>query len=204
MSTRDGLRMLRSAPALRLNAVAAETGTPAGHLKIAMKQLQGRGHCDQIASSSTSWGRGYPRKRAMILDVAVCPPFAVRRATWDQSGAVRANTPGAAGWSTRSTESAAAARAAYAKAAAEPTTSFLAAQQPGCPPAIATRLTTSDPFTTERLAAATPHPAVLAALMIASDNNTRRVAASRKDLPPVFGCRSAVAAGRSPAGCACG
>ena len=73
---------------------------------------------------------------------------------------------------------------AYAKAAADPATSFLAVQ-PGCPPAIATRLTTTgDPFTTERLAATTSHPVALAALVTALDNNTRSVAANRSDLPP--------------------
>ena len=149
MSTRDALRMLRSCPALSLNAVATGTGTPAVHLKLAVRQLKGRGRCDEIASSSTSWGSGYPRKRSMILDTGACPPFAVRRATWDQSGAVRANIPGAAGWSTRSTKKDTAPRVAYAKAAADPATSF-GAVQPGCPPAIATRLTTTgDPFTTE-------------------------------------------------------
>ena len=184
MSTRDALRMLRSCPALSLNAVATGTGTPAVHLKLAVKQLKGRGRCDEIASSSTSWGSGYPRKRSMILDTRACPPFAVRRATWDQSGAVRANTPGAAGWSTRSTKKVTAPRVAYAKAAADPATSF-GAVQPGCPPAIATRLTTTgDPFTTERLAATTSHPVALAALVTALDNNTRSVAANRSDLPP--------------------
>ena len=45
------------------------------------------------------------------------------------------------------------------------------------------RLTTIHPYTTECLGAVTPHPAVLVVLMIASDDNTRDVAAGREDLP---------------------
>ena len=100
---------------------------PARHLKLAVEQLEGRGRCAELASSK-SHRRGYPRKRSMVLQSAPCPPFAVRRAGWDQSGFVRANTPGVAGWSTRSVKSASAPRVAYATSAADPNTSFCAAQ----------------------------------------------------------------------------
>ena len=48
----------------------------------------------------------------------------------------------------------------------------------------AMRLTTDHPSVTERLAAATPHPTVLAVLIAADDDNTHSIAAGREDLIP--------------------
>ena len=176
--------MLRSAPALSLGDVADGVGVWPGALKAEVARLKGRGHGAQRAVS-LSYHHGSPRRRRLVLQSRVCPPFAARRAAWDRSGVVRRSAPGVAGWSSRGTDSPTAPRVAFAKAAADPATRFEAVK-PGCPVAIAARLATGDRFTTERFAAVTPHRVVLAALVAAVDDNTRRVAAARHDLPTVL------------------
>ena len=184
MNVAVGLRMLRSAPALGLVDVADGVGVGPGAVKAEVGRLKGRGHGAQRAVS-LSYHHGNPGRRRLVLQSRVCPPFAARRAAWDRSRVVRRSAPGVAGWSSRSTDSVTAPRVAYAKAAADPATRFEAAQ-PGCPVAMAARLATGHRFTTERLAVVTPHRVVLAALVAAVDDNTRRVAAARRDLPTVL------------------
>ena len=154
MNTKDGLRMLRSAPALRLDAVAAGVGTPVRDLKLALGQLRGRGRCDKLAAASTARRRGTPRRRSVILQSGLCPPFAARRATWDESPPVRVNAPGVAGWTSRSMDSTVAPRTAFVKTAtAQHNDRFSAIQRPDGPPAIAVRLRAIEPFITRFLAA---------------------------------------------------
>lgn len=145
--------MLRSAPALTLSAVADGVGVSSGELKRAASHLNGRGPCDELAVSSTSWLYGIPRVRSVILQSVVCPPFAARCAAWDLAGSVRNAAPGVAGWSSRNVESVAAPRVAIARAAAEPTNRYRAIQQPDTPPAIAARLRTIEPAKFALLAA---------------------------------------------------
>ena len=185
VNTKDGLRMLRSAPALSLDAVAAGVGTPARDLKLALGQLQGRGHCDKLASASTARRRGTPRRRSVIRQSVLCPPFAVRRAAWDESRSVKDNTPGVAGWSSRSVDSAAAPRAAFTKAAAQPTTRFRAVQRPDGPPMIVARLRAIEPFTTALLAAEARIRRRSPLWSPSATTNPLTVAASRDELRPM-------------------
>ena len=122
--------MLRSAPALSLGDVADGVGVWPGALKAEVARLKGRGHGAQRAVS-LSYHHGSPRRRRLVLQSRVCPPFAARRAAWDRSGVVRRSAPGVAGWSSRGTDSPTAPRVAFAKAAADPATRFEAVKPVG-------------------------------------------------------------------------
>ena len=191
----DGLRMLRSAPAMDLSAVAAGVGMRAWPLRLAAERLRGRGCCDQLAASSVSWRHSTEGRRVRVLRSRVCPPFAARCAAWDRSEHVSGNAAGVAGWSARGVDSTAAARAAYARDVAAASDTTRCVEQPGCPPAMAARLATGHPNAARRLAAVTVHSVALAALVTASDDTTRRTAAGRGDLPPALAAAAGTANG---------
>ena len=174
---RDGIRALCSVPAMSLRAVAARLGIADYQLRLAVAQLEGRGRCDQLAATATA------RLRREVLQATSCPPFVARRAGWDEPRFVRRSIPGVAGWASRGVNDPAAPRVAHAKAAADPSSRPTAARQSGCPQAIAMRLVADDRPTGQYLAATTPHPAVIAALATAGDNDARAVAAGRDDRP---------------------
>ena len=179
----DGLRMLRSAPALSLRAVADGVKMYPGALKAAVGQLQGRG-CGARRAVELSYHHGPPRDRITALRAVAAPPFAARRAAWDRSRVVQASAPGVAGWASRTVDCGAPPRVAAAKAVADPATRFGVAAQRGCPAAMAIRLAAG--HNTEHLATVTPHWVVLAALVTADDETTRRAAAARDDLHPML------------------
>ena len=189
----DGLRMLRSAPAMDLSAVAAGVGMRAWPLRLAAERLRGRGCCDQLAASLVSWRHSTEGRRVRVLRSRVCPPFAARCAAWDRFEHVSGNAAGVAGWSARGVDSTAAARAAYARDVAAASDTTRCVEQPGCPPAMAARLATGHPNAARRLAAVTPHSVALAALVTASDDTTRRTAAGRGDLPPALAAAAGTA-----------
>ena len=162
---------------MSLRAIAAQLGMPDYQLRLAVAQLKGRGRCDQLAAEATA------QHRQEVLQATTCPPFVARRAGWDERRFVRRSAPGVAGWASRSVSDPAAPRVAHTKAAADPSSRPTAARQSGCPPAIAMRLVADDRPTGQFLAATTPHPAVIAALATAGDDNARVVAAGREDRP---------------------
>ena len=178
----DGLRMLRSAPAMDFGAVAAAARMSVRDLVIEVEQLRGRGRCDQLAAAAMMFPLITRAKKGHILGHRVCPPFVTLRSTWDPFIAARDRVPGTARWTCRSVDQTAAPRVAFTTDVAA-VSGLHAVGQAHCPTAIATRLAASGPHLTECLAAVTPHPAALAALVTSTDETTRRVAASRDDLP---------------------
>ena len=197
VSVEDGLRMLRSAPAMEFGAVAAAAGMPVGDLVIEVDQLQGRGRCDRLAASAMTFPLITRSKRLRILDHRVCPPFVtlrstweIARARWDTAISAGDRVPGTARWTYRSVDQTTAPRVAFTTDVAAPVAALHAVEQAHCPPTIAVRLAAGDPHRTERLAAVTPHPAALAALVTSTDETTRSVAASRDDLPPALAAAS--------------
>ena len=124
-------------------------------------------------------------KKRHILERRGCPPAVKLRSTWDTDIAAPDPVPGTARWTRRSVELPGAPRAAFTAAAA-PFVALHVAEQAHCPPAMAIRLAGGAPSCTERLAAVTPHPAALAALVTSVDEATRSVAAGRADLPPAL------------------
>ena len=183
VSVTDGLRMLRSAPAIDLGVVAETAQVSVRDLVLEVEQRPGRGRCDQLAAEAWTYPLITPAKRRRILDHRACPPFLSLRSTWEPVLSSRDRTGGVARWSHRNVDHPAAPRGAFAAAAAAPVPALYAAEQSHCPPAVATRLAAGHPQLTRRLAAVTTHPAALAALVTSADETTRSAAASRGDLP---------------------
>lgn len=198
VSVEVGLRMLRSAPALGTAAAAEAAGIPVRDLVIGVERLRGRGRCDQLAADAMTYPRIAKYKKRHILNLRVCSPPVTLRSTWDTDIAADDPVPGVARWTGRSVELATAPRVAFAAAVAVAMPAGVrVVEQAHCPAAMAVRLAAGPPQCTERLAAVTPHPAALAALVASGDAATRSAAASRDDLPPVL----AVAAARAAEAC---
>ena len=111
VSVEDGLRMLRSAPAMEFGAVAAAAGMPVGDLVVEVEQLRGRGRCDRLAASAMTFPLITRSKRLRILDHRVCPPFVtlrstweIARARWDTAISAGDRVPGTARWTYRSVD----------------------------------------------------------------------------------------------------
>ena len=181
----DGLRMLRSAPAMDFGAIAAATRVPVRDLVIAVERLRGRGRCDQLAAEAIVYPRIAAYKKRYILGSRVCPPPVTLRSSWDTDIAGGDEVPGVARWTRRSVELDAAPRVAFTAAVAAPA-AVQVVEQAHCPAAMAVRLAAGPPHRTERLAAVTPHAAALAALVASGDAATRSAATSRGDLPPAL------------------
>ena len=180
-----GLRMLRSAPAMGLAAVADAAGMGARDLMLEVERLQGRRRCDKLAASAMTYPLITRAKKRRILDHRVCPPFVTLRYAWDISACDR--VPGVVGWTHRLVDQPAAPRVAFATDAAARVSGLYAVGRAHCPPAIAVRFAmVSGPRRAERLAAVTPHLPVLAALVTSADEATRYAAAYRGDLPPAL------------------
>ena len=179
----NGLRMLRSAPAIDFRAVAAATQTPVRDLAIEVEQLRGRGRCDQFAAAAMMCPLITRAKKVQILGHRVCPPFVTLRSTWDTAIYESDRVPGVARWGCRSVDQPTAPRVAFIADVAARVSGLRAVEQAHCPPAIAVRLAASGPHRAERLAAVTPHLVALAALVTDPDETIRGVAAGRGDLP---------------------
>ena len=93
MDLRDGLRLLRSAPAYHIETVAAFAGVAAGSLRSAMHQLRTRGRCAALLVDAAD--RGKIRDRVAVLSLRACPPGMVRAASHDhhESGRSVASAP---------------------------------------------------------------------------------------------------------------
>ena len=174
--------MLRSAPAMDFGAVATAAQMPIRGLVLEVEHLRGRGRCDQLASSALTYPHITRPKKRHLLKHRACPPPVTMRSRWDTEIAARDTVPGTARWTRRSVDLTTAPRVAFTSLQA-PLAALHIAEQGHCPAAIAVWLASGEPLCTERLAAITPHPAALAALIASTDNNTRRVAAERDDLP---------------------
>ena len=99
MDLRDGLRLLRSAPAYRVETVAAAAGVAAGSLRSAMHQLRTRGRCAALLVDAAD--RGKIRDRVAVLSLRACPPGMVRAASGDHHESGRAVAVATAGWAER-------------------------------------------------------------------------------------------------------
>ena len=180
----DGLRMLRSAPAMDFGAIAAATRVPVRDLVIAVERLRGRGRCDQLAADAMTYPRIAKFKKRRILSSRVCSPPVTLRSSWDTDIADGDAVPGVARWTRRSVELATAPRVAFTSAvAASVSAAAQIVEQANCPAAIAVRL-----------AAVTSHPAALAALVASGDAATRSAATGRGDLPPALAAAATRAA----------
>ena len=186
VSTQAGLRMLRSAPAMALGAVADAARVPARDLAAAVEQLQGRERCARLAASAMTFAHITEAKKRRILDNRACPPPVTLRSTWDPDIATSDKVPGIARWRGRSVDQPAAPRVAFTTDTASRVPGLHTVEHPHCPPAIAVALAAGPPERTERLAAVTPHPAALAALVTSTDDRTRRISADRGDLHPAL------------------
>ena len=178
--------MLRSAPAMDFGAVAAVARTPVRDLAVAVEQIPGRGRCDQLAATAMTYPLITGAKQRTILKHRACPPPVTLRSTWIPGLVARDRIPGMARWTHRSVDQRTAPRVAFTTDIASDLPGLCAVEEPHCPPAIAVGLTASPPHRTERLAAATPHTAALAALVASPDETTRIVATGRDDLPAVL------------------
>ena len=195
VSDKTGVRMLRSAPAMSLGAIAAEIGTSSGALSVTAEKLRGRGRCDRMIAA-TMHGSGSKPKRMQFLRLEVVPPFAARRFTWnDPISAHRANGPGTASWAVREVGVAAAPRAAFTQqikrmAHFSDRSSFLddprfSVAQPHCPPAITTWLATSGLVAAKRRLPDTSPPLTALAALV-TDTDIDIDVATRVDLPPAL------------------
>ena len=185
VSATDGLRMLRSAPAIDLGVVAETAQMSVRGLVLEVERRQGRGRCDQLAADAITYPHITRPKQLRILNHRNCPPFVTLRSTWEPGLAATDGIPGVQRWSRRSVDQTTAPRVAFTAAAAAPVPALYAAEQSHCPPAIAARLAAGPPRLTERLAAVTPHRVALAALAASSDETTRNIAAARRGVLPV-------------------
>ena len=99
MDLRDGLRLLRSAPAYHVETVAAAAGVAAGSLRSAMHQLRTRGRCAALLVDAAD--RGKIRDRVAVLSLRACPPGMVRAASGDHHESGRSVAVATAGWAER-------------------------------------------------------------------------------------------------------